>query len=96
MIKTLLKQLLDMFVCVCAPACWCALSSLRRTLIHGRGSSLEGGCTAEVENLNASYLEHFARVHSQPLLQNYSWTLKDQLDGIGMPIGVLWANYCFA
>jgi hypothetical protein len=54
------------------------------------------GCTAEVENLNASYLEHFARVHSQPLLQNYSWTLKDQLDGIGMPIGVLWANYCFA
>lgn len=47
----------------------------------------------DVENLNASYLEHFARVHSQPLLQNYSWTLKDQLDGIGMPIGVLWVNH---
>ena len=53
-------------------------------------------CSAEVENLNATYLEHFARVHSQPLLQNYSWTLKDKLDGIGMPIGVLWANHHFA
>ena len=47
----------------------------------------------DVTNLNPSYLEHFARIHSQPLLQNYSWTLKDQLDGIGMPIGVLWVNY---
>eukprot|EP00438_Fugacium_kawagutii_P036548 Skav231228 [mRNA] locus=scaffold813:231424:232387:+ [translate_table: standard] len=47
----------------------------------------------DVSDLNPGYLEHFARVHSQPLLQNYSWTLKDQLDEIGLPIGVLWVNH---
>eukprot|EP00931_Biecheleriopsis_adriatica_P085816 TRINITY_DN60604_c0_g1_i1.p1 TRINITY_DN60604_c0_g1~~TRINITY_DN60604_c0_g1_i1.p1 ORF type:complete len:1602 (-),score=424.61 TRINITY_DN60604_c0_g1_i1:26-4804(-) len=42
--------------------------------------------------LNASYLERFARIHSQPMLQNYSWNLKDVLEGIGLPVAVLWIN----
>ena len=32
-------------------------------------------------------------VHSQPLLQNYSWELKDSMDAIGLPLGVLWVNH---
>lgn len=68
--------------------------SIRGTSREVYGTVLDAGCVhGEVTNLNPSYLEHFARIHSQPLLQNYSWTLKDQLDGIGMPIGVLWVNY---
>ncbi|CAE7537447.1 unnamed protein product [Symbiodinium microadriaticum] len=43
--------------------------------------------------LNATYLAHFARVHAQPMLQNYTWDLRDQLGAIGMPVGVLWVNY---
>ncbi|CAJ1372070.1 unnamed protein product [Effrenium voratum] len=54
----------------------------------------EGRAVVYDGNLShSSYLEHFARVHAQPLLQNYSWDLKDQVDAIGMPIGVLWLNY---
>ena len=68
--------------------------SIGGTLRELYGTVLNAGCVhGEVTNLNPSYLEHFARIHSQPLLQNYSWTLKDQLDGIGMPIGVLWVNH---
>eukprot|EP00439_Symbiodinium_sp_Y106_P039335 s4157_g4.t2 len=48
---------------------------------------------ASLSPLNATYLAHFARVHAQPMLQNYTWDLKDQLGAIGMPVGVLWVNY---
>ena len=43
--------------------------------------------------LNASYLAHFSRVHAQPLLQNYTWDLKDDMEKIGMPVAVLWVNH---
>jgi len=43
--------------------------------------------------LAAKELQHFVRVHVQPLLQNYSWDLKDKLESIGLPVAVLWANF---
>eukprot|EP00930_Biecheleria_cincta_P032798 TRINITY_DN22736_c0_g1_i1.p1 TRINITY_DN22736_c0_g1~~TRINITY_DN22736_c0_g1_i1.p1 ORF type:complete len:1599 (+),score=379.90 TRINITY_DN22736_c0_g1_i1:30-4826(+) len=43
-------------------------------------------------SVNVSYLARYALVHSQPMLQNYSWDLKDALEEIGMPVAVLWVN----
>ncbi|CAK9065753.1 Protein disulfide-isomerase [Durusdinium trenchii] len=43
--------------------------------------------------LNSSHLEDFTRIHAQPIVQNYSWALRDSLDAIGLPLGVLWVNY---
>ncbi|CAK0819078.1 unnamed protein product [Prorocentrum cordatum] len=38
-------------------------------------------------------LELFARAHTQPIVQNYSWELKDRLDKVNLSLAVLWANY---
>mmetsp|Transcript_87340 Transcript_87340/g.154842 ORF Transcript_87340/g.154842 Transcript_87340/m.154842 type:complete len:1588 (-) Transcript_87340:74-4837(-) len=57
--------------------------------VEDKALSYDGSLTS----LNASYLAHYARVHSQPLVQNYSWDLKDVFEDIGLPVAVLWANY---
>lgn len=44
-----------------------------------------------LENPNASALEHFVRVHTLPLMQNYSWELKERLS-LGLPVALLWVN----
>eukprot|EP00419_Tripos_fusus_P063527 CAMPEP_0172906540 /NCGR_PEP_ID=MMETSP1075-20121228/177026_1 /TAXON_ID=2916 /ORGANISM="Ceratium fusus, Strain PA161109" /LENGTH=534 /DNA_ID=CAMNT_0013764001 /DNA_START=69 /DNA_END=1669 /DNA_ORIENTATION=+ len=46
----------------------------------------------EVKPLASEELDHFVRVHVQPLAQNYSWDLKDKLEVIGLPVAVLWVN----
>lgn len=43
--------------------------------------------------LNQSGLVHFVRVHSQPLIQNYSWELKDHFEKMRLPVALLWTNF---
>ncbi|CAE8628173.1 unnamed protein product [Polarella glacialis] len=43
--------------------------------------------------LSQSQLQSFVRVHSMPLIQNYTYDLKDKLDGLGLPVAVLWVNH---
>ena len=63
------------------------------TLEIGTGPQEPVPFDGSLTHLNASYLAHFARVHAQPLLQNYTWDLKDEMGAIGMPVGVLWVNF---
>ena len=43
--------------------------------------------------MDAFDLQRFVRAHSQPLIQNYSWDLKGKLEGIGLPVAVMWVNH---
>eukprot|EP00927_Polykrikos_kofoidii_P021890 TRINITY_DN20598_c0_g3_i1.p1 TRINITY_DN20598_c0_g3~~TRINITY_DN20598_c0_g3_i1.p1 ORF type:complete len:1650 (-),score=421.89 TRINITY_DN20598_c0_g3_i1:172-5007(-) len=45
------------------------------------------------DDLDEEDLERFVRIHSEPVLQNYTWELKHKLDNLGLSIAVLWANY---
>eukprot|EP00929_Paragymnodinium_shiwhaense_P006457 TRINITY_DN10993_c0_g1_i3.p1 TRINITY_DN10993_c0_g1~~TRINITY_DN10993_c0_g1_i3.p1 ORF type:complete len:853 (+),score=190.40 TRINITY_DN10993_c0_g1_i3:42-2600(+) len=43
--------------------------------------------------LDEADVERFVKIHVQPLLQNYTWDLKAVLDGLDLPVAVLWANF---
>jgi len=63
---------------------WASDATLARTPVRFDG---------QTSPLDAEGLEHFVRVHMQPLAQNYSWELKSKFEAIGLVVPVLWVNY---
>lgn len=49
--------------------------------------------SGSVAPIDAAELQRFARVHTQPILQNYSWNLRDKLERTGLSVALLWVNF---